>query len=304
MSSPLPLPAARLAEHQYGAIGRAQLRAWSSPAAIDGLVTRGTLVRLERGVYRVAASAISPEQRAVAAILRARPGARASGPFVLGLLDVDGFDVEAPFLVLTAPGRRLSNVSFPHRHAASWDVPRTVRRIPAVDPASAIVEAADPRWAVADRAVRLAVDHARWRGLISTADLVRRIEDAAGSGGALRLARLFGEGGLTAESDGERAVTRLLEGIDPEPVRQFWIDDRYRLDLFWPDLGLAVEYDGAVDHSGPAARARDADRDRALARLGIEVVRLTATDLRRPNATRRDLTERLLARATARLAEG
>lgn len=49
-------------------------------------------------------------------------------------------------------------------------------------------------------------------------------------------------------------------------------------DLLDPEAGLAVEYDGA-DHRGKARHTRDVRKEDAFRRAGIEVVRVTGTDL-------------------------
>jgi len=64
---------------------------------------------------------------------------------------------------------------------------------------------------------------------------------------------------------------RVLD-LDGEPL--------YRLDLAWPELRIALEYDGYEAHVGRAAR--DAARDEDLARRGWVTVRASATDLRNP----------------------
>lgn len=58
----------------------------------------------------------------------------------------------------------------------------------------------------------------------------------------------------------------------------------YILDFYCPAERLAVELDGAV-HDDPAQRTHDAERDRALAALGIRVVRFeNRTVLETPEA--------------------
>jgi very-short-patch-repair endonuclease len=301
VASPLPSSAVALAERQHGAVARVQLLDHMTAGSVEGLVARRTLVPIERGVYRVAGSARGPRQRAMAAALRARPRARLTGPFVLGLHDIDPFTDEAPFVVLTQPGRRLTNVGFPHRSADAWEPVTWCGAIPCVPLPAALVEAAHPWWEVSDRDLRVGIDHARWRGGLSTAALARTVERAVGHEGALRLVRLIDDGSLTAESEGERSLAALVDGVLPAPVRQAWVDDRYRVDLYWPHLGLAVEYDGRVDHSSAEDRAHDRNRDRDLAGLGIEVLRVSASDLHQPETVRRSITERLLAHAARRL---
>ncbi len=54
-----------------------------------------------------------------------------------------------------------------------------------------------------------------------------------------------------------------------------------RVDFFVRDLNLAIEIDGWAYHSSPAAKNRDARRDRRLLTAGVTVVRFTADDVRR-----------------------
>jgi len=58
----------------------------------------------------------------------------------------------------------------------------------------------------------------------------------------------------------------------------------YEVDFFWPDAGLAVEFDGAATHHTRRAFHRDRQRDRDLASQGIQVVRVTSRDLRGDSA--------------------
>lgn len=72
----------------------------------------------------------------------------------------------------------------------------------------------------------------------------------------------------------------------PAPVPQFAVrvDGRFvaRVDLAWPDLRVAVEYDG-VWHAEPGRFARDRRRLNRLQAAGWRVVFVTAEDLRRPD---------------------
>ena len=72
-----------------------------------------------------------------------------------------------------------------------------------------------------------------------------------------------------AESVRESLLRLIVVGAGlPRPVTQHQIDDRYgrfvaRVDLAWPDLRLALEYDGAY-HDDPAQVARDRQRLNAI----------------------------------------
>ncbi|MGH3913517.1 MAG: DUF559 domain-containing protein [Pseudonocardiaceae bacterium] len=79
----------------------------------------------------------------------------------------------------------------------------------------------------------------------------------------------------------------VVEAGFPQPVDQFKVVDtldcvRYVLDLCWPELRIALEYDGYEAHEH--RQDRDARRDRDLSRRGWITVRATAEDLREPTA--------------------
>jgi very-short-patch-repair endonuclease len=68
----------------------------------------------------------------------------------------------------------------------------------------------------------------------------------------------------------------------PEPRRQYGIalpGGRLHVDLAWPEVRLAVEFDGAAFHSGRDDWQRDLRRDAALAALGWVVLRFSYVDI-------------------------
>ena len=92
-------------------------------------------------------------------------------------------------------------------------------------------------------------------------------------------------------------VALVLRGV-PVPELQHRVHTPagvFRLDMAWPELGVAVEYDGD-EHRRAERHGRDPDRDAALADLGWDVVRVTGAQLGRPDA----LADRILAKLAAR----
>lgn len=93
----------------------------------------------------------------------------------------------------------------------------------------------------------------------------------------------------TGKADSPAESWTLLVIVDaglPRPVVRHPIFDlsgreRYRLDLAWPELMIAVEYDGYEAHEGRALR--DAEREADLRRRGWLVVRASSADLRDPS---------------------
>src|SRR5262249_53959251 len=72
---------------------------------------------------------------------------------------------------------------------------------------------------------------------------------------------------------------------------------RYVLDLCWPELRIALEYDGYEAHE--YRLDRDAQRDLDLERRGWITIRATAADLREPSALLARLDDAFCARGAA-----
>lgn len=97
----------------------------------------------------------------------------------------------------------------------------------------------------------------------------------------------------SAESVGESGLRVLLEILGYRVRPQVLIRDNgkavARVDFYLPDLGVVVEFDGAVKYAG--ADGRDAlvaekRREDRLRRLGLAVVRITWSQLYRPDLIR------------------
>ena len=90
-----------------------------------------------------------------------------------------------------------------------------------------------------------------------------------------------------AESQPESRLRVLLTLAGLPPVPQFVVrgvggEFLARTDLAYPDVRVAVEYDGAW-HAGDGQFARDRDRLNRLTAAGWRVLHVTAADLRDPD---------------------
>lgn len=270
-----------LVEEQFGIVARYQLLRSMPAYEVDELVQRGHLIPVERGVYRHRGGAVVPEQAAMAAVLRARPKARVTGPFVLGLLDVDGFTTADPFEVLRRRDRRIRNVAFRHRaDPLPSEHKAKMRGLPIVTPTRALVDSARFVEQLGERRLRVGLDSARWRGLTTT-DRVRELAVRLGrrDPGARYFLDVLGEDMLTPESEAERGVGVWLRRFDPSPEPQVWVLPDVRVDWYLRPLRLALEYFGEVDHATAAARLADAERTAKLAPIDVEVVPIVHADL-------------------------
>ncbi len=295
----LPAPAIELAESQLGVIARSQLLRWMSAGAVDGLRTRGRLEVLERGVYRVVGGARLPDQLVLAAALRAGSGAMVTGPYVLGDLRVDGFGPGDPFEILVPDGRELHNVGFAHRRVGLSDREFRARgEVRLASPGDALIDAALHRSTVGDRALRVAYDHLRWRGLASTSALRARLVARGASDPAVQaFGQLFGDSGLISESEGERLLAPVLTRIRPQPVPQVWVTPKRRVDWYLRELRIGWEYLGSIDHASADRRRLDGSRDAELGAFGVRLLYVTARDLDDPLALLATTMSALVVRA-------
>jgi G:T-mismatch repair DNA endonuclease (very short patch repair protein) len=161
--------------------------------------------------------------------------------------------------------------------------------------------------------VRTAVDLVRRHGVEEGVILLDRLVRA----GLADLAAVRAAAAELPRSRGSRVardVTRLADGLAespqesrlrlllhraglPAPIAQFRIfdDDGFvaRVDFAYPELRLAIEYDG-LWHAEPGQFAKDRRRLNRLSAAGWRVIFVTAADLRHP--------DRLIARLAAELA--
>lgn len=82
------------------------------------------------------------------------------------------------------------------------------------------------------------------------------------------------------DSELERRFLRIVEKARlPDPLTQETVAG-FRVDFFWPDLGLVVETDGLTYHRTPAQQARDRVRDQAHLAAGLTPLRFTHAQVR------------------------
>lgn len=94
----------------------------------------------------------------------------------------------------------------------------------------------------------------------------------------------------------------LVDAGYPPPQPQFQVFDIngneiYRLDFAWPELRIALEYDGYAAHE--LRKTRDAKRDEDLRRRGWIVIRANMDDLRDPSRLLAEIASAFYARGVA-----
>jgi len=146
------------------------------------------------------------------------------------------------------------------------------------------------------RALRLAHDRLRWEGRLHPGEITARAAQFR-LPQSLRSQELLALDATPATGDGERELGRILGRFDPPPEPQVWVSPHRCVDWYFRALQLGVEYQGAPDHATGAGRRADRVRDDELAMAGIELLYITAADLRSDRAVAARVATALTSRA-------
>ena len=273
---------------QHGLITRAQaLGGGVTRRQIERLVRTGEWIVLVRGIYRHAASAVTFEQKALAAVL-ATGGVASHG--TAGVLhELHG--VRPGRIEVCVAAGRWSGTPIARvrqaRHLGPFDLSR-VAGVPVTSVARTLADIA-PRLSfdVLCRALDLTitrkqctVDHLH--AALDRAELRPSRDGSA----ALRRALVAWTPGPLPGSVMEMAVVRrLLDWGFGHPLRQFYVPGIGFVDLAYPAQKVSLEYDSDEWHDDPRSRRRDRARTNDLVAAGWRPFIVTADDLH-PRATR------------------
>lgn len=263
------------------------------------LVLRDVWERADRGLYAPTGVAWTWRRRLMAALLLAPDGALASHRCTAALLDVGGIADPAPEITIPRGQRfRRPGVIVHESTDLALADRRTIDGIPSTGPRRLAV---DLGAVVSEARFRHTLRELRFAHGVSSLDLLRTYlrhkRSGRNGGGALRdwLDRYYGVEGVPESGLEQLALDALVDAGLPTPVLQLWVDAgdrRYRLDIAYPQLMLAIEVDGS-QHADREHREADAARDAALEALGWTVLRVRvaslATDLARAVAVVRRL---------------
>jgi hypothetical protein len=259
---------------QHWVVDRPQVtRLGLTPTQVRRRLRSGEWEQIHRGVYRLAASARTLEQRLMAACMAAGPQAVASHDSAAWLWDLLPHPPE--HATITVPTRQHPILAGVEVHRSHVDPARVSYRrgIACTDPLRGLVDLA----AVADHSMLVAaLDQALSTRLVSgkamAAELERR--QARGRRGVPPLRQLLSSRGVIGAPRAsvlEREAMVLLDrwGI-PVTGREIKAgpDDRYRLD-FTLAPPVAMEVDGYTHHWSPESKARDEARRNQLRLDGV-----------------------------------
>jgi len=257
-----------------------QLRDVLSRSQLDTRIGRGDLIKVWTGVYASAEPDMQTRLRGL--------DLRAGAPVAICLgtaAAAHGFDTEQDddLHVLTPPRHLLrdSDGLRVHRRDGAPLVMVDGRR--ATSPAWTAVEVG--RSLKRPRALATLDAALRSRTCVRQ-DLHMAAVEQFGRRGIVHVRELIPLADALAESPMEsEARLMMLDGGLPTPALQYEVIDHsgrlWRLDFAWPDVKVAVEYDGFDWHSDPDALRRDRQKRAALVEMGWSVISIVFDDVRR-----------------------
>lgn len=203
----------------------------------------------------------------------------------------EGIDVVVPYSV----ARRRLGIRVHRRLGLGPRHRRWVDGIPVTDPVATIVDLA--ACVTAGRLER-AIGEADRLDLIDPDALRAALDSIPRRPGLGRLRSLLDAQAFSlTDSELERRFLVIARSAGlPQPKTQAWVTG-FRVDFFWPDLGLVVETDGLRYHRTAAQQKKDLIRDQAHAMAGLTTLRFTAAQVRYEVAR----TKAALAAVAARL---
>jgi very-short-patch-repair endonuclease len=262
-----------LAAKQHGVVTRAQLVDLGlSSDAIDYRLCRGRLHRVGQGVYAVGRPQLTRHGVLIAAVLSCGPGAALSHD---AAGEVYGIRKRRPGpidVTVTGAQRRRPGVRVHRQALASHDLTRR-RGIPVTTPVRTLVDLAH-RLTPAD--LEAAVNEADKLDLIDPERLREALTARGGQRGVTALRLLLDRQTLTlTDTELERRFLPIVRRAGlPLPRTQRRVNS-FRVDFFWPELGLVVETDGLRYHRTPGQQAHDRLRDQTHAAAGLTPLRFT-----------------------------
>jgi very-short-patch-repair endonuclease len=221
---------------------------------------------------------VSVRGRWMAAVLSCGPSALLSHSSAAALWDMLAWDGKVDIVLPGHVARSRPGIHIHRRHDLDRKHRRWVDGIPVTDPISTLVDiAACKSNAVVEKAVR----ESDRLDLIDPVRLRSALDSAPRRPGVGRLRMLLdSETFALSDSELERRFLRLVhEAGLSRPETQAWVNG-FRVDFYWPNLGLVVETDGLRYHRTPLQQKTDRLRDQAHTAAGLTTLRFTASQVR------------------------
>jgi very-short-patch-repair endonuclease len=278
-----------LVRRQHGVVTRSQLLEFGvGSRSIEHRIAKGRLHRLWRGVYVAGRPEVSQKGRWMGAVLSCGQHALLSHHSAAALWELAPPGVWVVEVVVpVGTFRRRPGIEVHRRADLGLEHRREVGGIPVTDPVSTLVDLAScaPEWRVEQ-----AINSADRLGLVDPEVLRCTVAELGPRPGMARMRRLLGLDALT-DTGLERKFLAIVRAAKlPRPETQTSVNG-YRVDFYWPRLGLVVETDGWRYHRTSGEQATDRRRDQTHMTSGLISLRIAEDQIRyEPDYVRRTLT--------------
>lgn len=251
--------------------------------AIKHRLARGRLHPVACGVYAVGRPEVSREGRWMAAVLCCGDGTTGISALSHGsAAALWGFG-EEPRTVIDVSIRSSSRLRRPgirvHRRLELEPADLTSREgIPVTTPVRTLVDLAAQ---LRPEQIERAINEADKLDLVGVDVLRDSLDGYRGQPGVASLRAVLDRRTFRlTDSELERRFLALVDSAGlPRPLTGRLVNG-FKVDFFWPRLGLVVETDGLRYHRTPAQQARDWLRDQAHAAAGLTPLRFTHHQVR------------------------
>jgi hypothetical protein len=269
-----------LAASQHGVIALFQLLALGfTEAAVRHRIAKGRLHVIYRGVYAVGRADLTRKGRWMGAVLACTPDAvlsHLSAAALWGIRKERGREIH-----VSAPqrsGHRQPGI-VAHRRTAL--LPRDITRrngIPVTTPIRTLIDLAT---CLPEGPLEAAINEADKLDLVDPSKLRRALDACKGQRGVGALRAILDRSTFVlTDSELERRFLPIAAraGLPPPQTQQ--VVNGFRVDFFWPELGLVVETDGLRYHRTPQQQSRDHHRDQTHVASGLTPLRFTHWQVR------------------------
>src|SRR4051794_18773823 len=251
-----------LARRQHWVIAAWQLSL--SRDAINHLLRTGRLFPLFRGVYSVGRPEAGRLGWWMASVLACGPDAALSHDSAAALWRIRPF-VSAYHV--STPADRSPRGIVTHRRRLDPAETTRCHNIPVTSPVCTLIDIAPD---LTRHELEGAVNEADKLDLVDPEHLRAALVPMRGRTGVTKLRDLLDRRVFTVtDSELERLFLPIARRAGlPQPLTQVYVNG-FKVDFYWPDLGLVVETDGLRYHRAPAQQARDRLRDQVHAAAGL-----------------------------------
>jgi very-short-patch-repair endonuclease len=267
------------AQRQHGVVARYQLlKLGYSANAIEHRLAKGRLHPVRRGVYAVGRPAVDRYGHWMAAVLscgREAVLSHGSAAALWGIRPAVGeFEVSVPLAV----SRQQRGIVVHRRPLLGAEGVTRRHCIPVTTPICTLIDLAArlDKWQL-----ETAINEADKRDLTNPEELRSALDDLFPRPGLRLLREVLDRSTFTlTDSELERSFLRIVRRAGlATPLTGLYVNG-FKVDFYWPHLGLIVETDGLRYHRTPAQQARDRLRDQAHAAAGMTPLRFTRAQVR------------------------